>query len=406
MGSREEGAYRGKRVAHAANERSSAWARSGSRRGPERRPRIVFGQPGGLADARHGLAAPLALGGIGALGPYAQSTRSCFRRACSARRPPRRSPGWDRPRGGSGSTAMPRGSCRLRPLRRRLGCPTLVAAVAGHELGLDTEGTHQTVRDFAERGVSGDVPERVVDDLELVDVDEEQRRCLAEESSHRHGLLEPVIERLSVVDAGQPVRSAGGRPPARCRVCALASRGRRPSRGAACAAPGRAGRSPRPCPRPPSQDLHGAALGDRLESRELVLEPRIGVVILSKKAVEHLDGRTRPPSAALRAIAKRRRPPRGGARRRSAGLRSSRDARWAPAWRHRPAWGPPTRRCSAQFSHQSWIVSEATPSTSRAVRRLPNPSPSAGRDRRVPRWRPEPPSAARWKAWGRTARRP
>ena len=65
----------------------------------------------------------------------------------------------------------------------------------------------QPARDLDQQVVADEVPERVVDDLEAVEVEEQHRRALASFLRHvaAHGVLEAVQEQHAVRQAGQRV---------------------------------------------------------------------------------------------------------------------------------------------------------------------------------------------------------
>ena len=80
----------------------------------------------------------------------------------------------------------------------------LVAAEAGHDVA-GAHGAPDAVGHFLQEPVAGVVAERVVDDLERVQVEEEQRHLAAVAARAGRGAGELVVEELAVGDAGQRV---------------------------------------------------------------------------------------------------------------------------------------------------------------------------------------------------------
>ncbi len=80
----------------------------------------------------------------------------------------------------------------------------LVAAEAGHQVAL-AQNARQPLRDLGEQPVAGRVPERVVDDLEVVEVDERDRNLTALSAAPLDRLAEPVHEDRAVRQVGEEV---------------------------------------------------------------------------------------------------------------------------------------------------------------------------------------------------------
>ena len=116
--------------------------------------------------------------------------------------------------------------CRSAPLRTRFLLAArhqhqeLVAAPAEHVVGL-ADVADQERRDLAQHAVAGLVAERVVDALEPVDVDEQQRQRDAVAAVPLELAADDFVEEPAVAAAGQRV---GRRPSAAARVCADSSR--------------------------------------------------------------------------------------------------------------------------------------------------------------------------------------
>src|SRR3982751_4356464 len=82
------------------------------------------------------------------------------------------------------------------------------------EAGTDVDRAHAVPEDFtevSEHGVAGFVAIRVVDDLEVIDVDEDQRRRAAEAIGLREHATELLVEVPAVRQPGERVRARAKR---------------------------------------------------------------------------------------------------------------------------------------------------------------------------------------------------
>ncbi len=79
----------------------------------------------------------------------------------------------------------------------------LIPAQPRHDLAR-TQGLAQSLRGFHQQGIAGFVAERIIDDLEAIEIDEQHRELQAAALCRHHGRVKQLVEQLAV---GQPCQA-------------------------------------------------------------------------------------------------------------------------------------------------------------------------------------------------------